>query len=309
MKTVIDLSRIAPPDAVQPVSMESIVTEMKADLVARAAADGVDLSDALRESDPSMKLIEAHAVREGHWAARVNAAVRAVLIASAEGADLDNLVAGIDMERQVVDPGDPDASPPVPPTYESDDRLRRRYILFWNQISNGAPEGFYPSLAMEASADVFDAASTSPAPCEITVHVLPRPAADAAATLAAVEAAMSDRKVPQGDRVGVVPATVKDYRVVADLAVAAGPETTVVGRRARAAVAAYTAWSEAVGRTPLGRSISLPMLHAALGTEGVTDIALTEPAGPIVCADSEAARCTEIIVTVNGVPVPEDEDG
>lgn len=304
MRAVIDLSQIAPPDAVQAVRMEAIIAAMQADFLARGAADGVDLSDALRESDPATKLIEAQALREGLLAARINASVNAVMVAWASGADLDNLAAAIDMPRQVVDPGNPNASPPVPPTYESDDRLRRRYVLYWHQISNGAPEGFYPSLAMDAAAGVYDAASVSPAPCEITVYVLPRPGADAAAVLAAVAAVMSNpRKVPQGDRVTTQIATVKDYRVIADLAVADGPDKTVVGQTARKAVAAYTAWSEAFGGAPLGKSINLPLLYAALGVQGVTDITLTEPAASIVCTEAEAARCTEIVVKVNGVVV------
>ncbi|MBC7952238.1 MAG: baseplate J/gp47 family protein [Rhodospirillaceae bacterium] len=297
MKAVIDLSRIAPPDAVRTVSMEAIVGAMKADLLGRMP----ELTDAIRESDPSMKIFEGQAVREGQWEARVNASVRAVMVAWAKGADLENLVAGIDMVRQVVDPGNPDASPPVLPTYESDDRLRRRCVLYWNSISNGAPEGFYPFLALDASADVYDADSTSPAPCEIVVHVLPRQGGDAAAILAAVQAVMADmRKVPQGDRVSVQAATVKPYRVVAELEIAGGPDTTVVVETARTRTTEYTAWSEEFGRTPLGRSISVPLLHAALAAEGVRNITLLEPLGPIDCAEHEAARCTEIIITVKG---------
>lgn len=304
MKQVIDLSAIQPPDIVKTVSMEAIVDEMKADFRARGAADGVDLTDSLRETDPATKLIQAQAVRVGLLEARINDSNLANRIAFAVNADLDTLVAFADMERQVIDPGDPTASPPVDPTYESNDRLRRRFVLHWNRISNGAPEGFYEALAMDEVPDVFDAYSVSPAPCDIVIYVLPRPGADGAAVTAAVAAVMADRKkVPQGDRVTVQLATEKPYQVVADLSVGNGPDATVAVNAARERLAAYTAWSEVYGATPLGRSIDIPFIHAALAAAGITRITVSEPAGPVACGPSEAARCIGIVLTVNGVPV------
>ncbi|MBX9634055.1 MAG: baseplate J/gp47 family protein [Magnetospirillum sp.] len=302
MKQVIDLSAISPPAIVLPVSMEAIIADMKADFLARGAADGVDLTDSLRESDPATKLVQTQAFREGLLAARINASNLANRVAFATGTDLDTLVAFADIERQVIDPGNPAASPPIAATTESDDRLRRRFVLHWNAISNGAPEGFYESLAMDMVPDVFDAYSVSPAPCEITVYVLPRPCADQAACVAAVAAVMANsKKVPQGDRVTVQLATVKPYRIVADLGVASGPDSAVVVQAARAKVQAYAQWSEVYGATPLGRSIEIPFVHAALAVAGVTAITVTEPAGPMACGPSEAALCSEIVLTVNGV--------
>lgn len=301
MKPVIDLSAIKPPAIVETVSMEAVIAEMRADLLARGAEDGIDLSDSLRESDPASKLIEVQSLREGLLRARINASNLANRVASATGADLETLVAFADLERQIVDPGDPDANPPIAPTYESDDRLRRRFVLYWNGISNGAPDGFYESLTLDSVPEVFDAYAVSPDPCDIVVYVLPRPEADQAACLAAVAAIMSNvRKVPQGDRVTVQPAQVIDYRVVADLGVASGPDKTVVADAARTAIAAYAAWSEVYGGTPLGRSIDIPFVHAALAVAGVTSITVAEPAGPVVCGPAQAARCTEIVLTVNG---------
>jgi phage-related baseplate assembly protein len=40
---------------------------------------------------------------------RVNDAVRAVFLASARGADLDQIGAGFNVSRLVINPGDPDA--------------------------------------------------------------------------------------------------------------------------------------------------------------------------------------------------------
>jgi phage-related baseplate assembly protein len=59
--TAIDLSGLAPPDILETLDFEAIVTAMRNDLVQRfpAIADVIDL-----ESEPARKLIEAFAYRE-----------------------------------------------------------------------------------------------------------------------------------------------------------------------------------------------------------------------------------------------------
>lgn len=304
MKQVIDLSAIKPPDFLSEISVEGAVAEMKADLLARMAAEGIDLSDSLRESDPAMKIMQAQAGREGFLGARINAGFLATRVAFAEDADLDTLLAFADLERQVIDPGDASANPPIPATMESNDRARRRFVLHWNTLSNGAPEGFYESFVLNNVKNVFDVYSVSPSPCEITLFILPRPGAATAATLAAVHALFADdKKPPQGDRVTVQPASLRPYRVVADLGVAGGPDSGIVGQAALAAITAYVAWSETYGKTPLGRGIEIPFLHAALAVAGVTTITLTEPVAAVACGPNEAAQCVEIVLSVNGVAV------
>ena len=88
------------------LSFESILRAMKDDFAARHPA-----FDAWLESDPAIKLMEAAAYRELLIRQRVNDAARSVMPAFAAGADLDHFAAFYGVERQALDPGDPDALP------------------------------------------------------------------------------------------------------------------------------------------------------------------------------------------------------
>ena len=73
--TAIDLSGLAPPDIIETLDYEAIVTAMRDDLVEQfpLIAGVIDL-----ESEPARKLIEAFAYRELRLRARINDAARAV---------------------------------------------------------------------------------------------------------------------------------------------------------------------------------------------------------------------------------------
>ena len=304
MKPVIDLSALPPPPILADLDVEAAFAEMQADFLTHMAEEGVDMSQSLRDSDPVSKVFQVQAGRETMVISLINNSNLANRIAFAEDGDLDGLLAFADMERQVIDPGDPNASPPVPPTYESNERARRRYVLHWNTLSNGAPEGFYESLILDSVSDAFDVYSVSPEPCLIDLYVLPRPGADPAQVLAAAQAVFMDTtKPPQGDRVSVHLATVKPYAIRVDLNVpTGGPDTQVVGAACLAKISGYVEWSETLGATPLGKSIEIPLLHGNLLVAGITGLTLSEPPAPIACGPSEAARCDSIEISINGVP-------
>ena len=76
--TSVDLSQLPPPDVVETLDFETILAEMLADLRARDA-----VFDALVESDPAYKILEAAAYRETLIRQRVNEAARAVMLPSA----------------------------------------------------------------------------------------------------------------------------------------------------------------------------------------------------------------------------------
>jgi phage-related baseplate assembly protein len=80
----------SPPDIIETLDYEAIVSEMRDDLVARfpLIAGVIDL-----ESEPARKLIEAFAYRELRLRARINDGARAVLLASSYGTNLDHLAA------------------------------------------------------------------------------------------------------------------------------------------------------------------------------------------------------------------------
>ena len=291
----IDLSRLAAPDVVEPLSFEAILATMKEDFATRApeAAAVLDL-----ESEPLVKLLESAAYSALHVRARVNDAARAVMLAYAQGADLDNLAALFGVKRQVVSEGEPDATPPVPPTSEHDKSLRRRVQLALEGISTAGSRGGYVFHGLSADPDVKDISVTSPEPGQVEVAVLSAvgDGAPGQALLSAVTAALNDEDVrPLTDRVTVRPARIIPYQVAALLTLDDGPEGQVVQAAAEVAVSAYVA-----ARHRLGHNIARSGLYAALHRPGVKNVVLTHPGADIICRSHEAARCEQAIVDVRG---------
>lgn len=292
--TAVDLSQLPPPDVVEQLDFETILAEMVADLQARDSA-----FTAMVESDPAYKILEVAAYRELLIRQRVNEAARAVMLAYANDGDLDNLGALFGVTRLVVDPGDPDAIPPVPPTYEANDDYRRRIQLSLEGFSTAGPEGAYIFHALSADGQVLDASATSPAPGDVVVTVLSRTGDGTAdqALLDTVDATLSAEDVrPLTDNVTVQSATIVNYTVDATLYFYSGPGSEQALANAQAAIEAYT---EKQHR--LGLDVTLSGIYAALHQSGVQRVDLAAPAANIVVDRQSAAFCTGITLTDGGL--------
>ena len=300
--TAVDLSRLPLPAVVEALSFEAIVAASKADFI--AAMEAIDPASAATlelalqlESEPLVKLIEVFAYRELMLRQRINDAARAVTIAGAYGADLDNLVAILGVQRLELQPANAEAQTPA--VMESDEALRRRALLAPEAYSVAGPEGAYISHALSASGDVLDASCTSPAPGDVLVTVLSRlgDGAPEAGLLAAVEAAVSAETVrPLTDHVIVAGAEILTYEVVAEIRTFAGPDAGVVLDEARARLDAYVAAS-----FRLGRDVTRAGIIAALAAEGVQDVILTSPAANVATTRLQAARCAGVTIVHAGL--------
>ena len=120
-----------------------------------------------------------------------------------------------------------------------------------------------------------------------------------AALLATVQAKVSAEDVrPLTDFVEVLPAEVIHYTVQANLFVASAVGANVVETDAIAALQEY------VDRQfSLGLDITISGLHATLHRPGVTRVDLIQPAGNLVVAPHQAARCIGINAAVAGVAI------
>ncbi len=294
--TAIDLSRLAPPDVVEALDFEANLAAMKADLAARAP----DLAAVLvLESEPAVKLLEVCAYREVLIRARVNDAARASYLATATGADLDNLAAFYGVARLVITPADPGAVPPVAAVMEPDTDLRRRAQLAPEGFSTAGPAGAYVFHALSADADVLDASAVSLLPGEVTVGILSRTGTGAASgpLIATVLAALSAEDVrPLSDTVGVQSAAIVTYAITAQMFFLPGPDRAVVLAAAQAAAAAY-----AQAQHRLGRDITLSGVYAALHQPGVQRVTLIAPTANIAIGATQAGWCTAITLTDGGV--------
>lgn len=294
--TTVNLADLAAPGVVETLSFEAILAAMLADLQARDPA-----FSALVESDPAYKILEVAAYRELLIRQRVNEAAKAVMLAFATGSDLDHIGAGFNVSRLMLDAGDPNAIPPVAPTYESDDAYRQRIPLSLEGYTTAGSEGSYTFHGLSASGDVKDVSAVSPAPGQVTVYVLAQDGNGTAddALLGAVTDALNAESVrPMTDLVTVQSAAIVPYTVEATLTLYPGPSSDVV------LAAAQEALEQFVGDNHrLGFDVNLSALYRALHQAGVQKVTLTQPSADIVVSDGQAAYCTAINLTVGGTGV------
>ena len=291
--TPIDLSKIPAPNVVEPLDYETILAALLADLQARDPS-----FSALVESDPAYKILEVCAFRELLLRQRINDAARGVMLAYAQGADLEQLAALYGVARHVIAPGDPNAFPPVPPTMESDSDLRRRILLALDGFSVAGPSRAYIFHALGVP-DVADVSVVSPAPSVVVVSILSRAndGVPSPETIAAVQTALNDEDVrPLAIEVTVQAAELVDYTIEATIYTFSGPDPETVIESSQNAAQAY-----ADEQKRIGLDVTLSGVYAALHQPGVQRVELTSPVASISISNTQAARCTAINLTNGGI--------
>ncbi|MEZ1353481.1 baseplate J/gp47 family protein [Pseudomonas aeruginosa] len=300
MKTfaAIDLSLLPAPSVVEPLDYEQIFAERKAYAVSLWPANQqAEVAATLElESEPLTKLLQENAYRETIWRQRVNEAALATMLASAKGADLDQVAANYNVQRLVVTPGDPSAVPPDAEVLEDDDSLRERAQMAWEGLSTAGPRNSYIFHARAADGRVGDASAVSPSPAVVVVTVQAAQGNGSAPTdlLAIVDAYLNDAdRRPVADRLTVQSAQVLEYRVDATLYLATiGPESEPILDAARARLTAYVHQ-----RRRLGMEVSESAVHAALHVEGVSKVTLSNWSD-IAATPAQAPYCVGITLTL-----------
>lgn len=94
--------------------------------------------DALIESDPVYKVLQASAYRELTLREQFNQRAKGVFLAYAQRGDLDNLAAPFGVTRKQLTPADPEAGTPA--EFETDTEFRRRIQLAPEGLSVAGPE-------------------------------------------------------------------------------------------------------------------------------------------------------------------------
>ena len=287
----IDLSQLPAPTVVEPLDFETILADIKADFIARAPDHAAVLDT---PSEPIVKLLESAAYVAMNLRQRVNDAGRAVLLATATGADLDNIAALFSVERQIVTPADLNVEPPLAAVYEDNTRLRRRVQMSLEGFTTAGTVGAYQFHCLAASPLVKDADISSPAPGQVLVSVLSNEGTGVAdqALLDVVDAAL-ERVRPLTDQVTVQSASVVDYTIAATLTMYAGPDSSVVRDAAEAAVATYI-----TEHHRFGYDITLSGLYAALHQPGVQNVTITSPSASLVITSAQAAHCSSVSVVL-----------
>ena len=289
--SAIDLSKLPSPKVIEPLDFQTIFNEMLDGL--RSRLDGFD---ALVESDPVYKLLEVAAYRELILRARINDACQSVMLAYAKDADLDHLAAFFNVERQLINKGVSNAIPPIPETFESDDRLRQRTQLSLEGHSTAGSVGSYIFHALAASPLVKDVTVTSPAPGQVAVTILSTQAngvpSDKVIDLIKTKLNAKDVR-PLTDLVEVKKPSILDYKVTATLILEEGPDAELVRKTSEKKVWEYVRQSHR-----LGKNIFLSGLYAQLHQEGVAQVTLKEPITDVIVAPDQAPWCHEVLVTI-----------
>lgn len=288
--TPIDMSKVPVPDVVETLDFETILAELLEDFNSQYPE-----FSALLESDPAYKGLEVAAYREVRLRQRVNDAARAVMVASATGADLDNLGAFVPLERKILDEGDADARPVILPTYEDDEDFRRRVQMAPEGLSPAGPSGAYEFHALTVT-DVVGAKAVTPSPGRVAVYILSRfgNGVPDESLINAVDSALNDEKIrPLTDFVTIYPAEIVEYQVNAILYIQSGPAPAAVVDSASAAVTAYVSSKHA-----MGTAVPLSGIYAALHVEGVEKVELLSPLADLNMAKQQASYCTNINVEV-----------
>lgn len=297
--TTVDLSQLPAPGVVETLAFETIRNAMLADLTVRDPS----LVN-LPASDPAYKVLEVAAYRELLMRQDFNERAQGLFLALATGSDLDHIgVTYYFTLRLVVDPGDPNAIPPIAPVYETNDNYRARCLLAGDGYSTAGPEAAYIYHAKSASGNVKNVGVTSPVAGQVVVSVLSytgNGTADAA-LLAAVTAALNDNVRPMTDQVVVQSTTIVTYTINATLTIYSGFDANTLQLISLNSVTAWT-----IQQHTNGIDITLTLLKKALAVEGVMDVVLnntvtSDITANIVIDKTQAAYCTGITVVVGGI--------
>ncbi|MFJ5341504.1 baseplate assembly protein [Pectobacterium sp. CHL-2024] len=297
---MIDLSQLPAPAVVEELDYETIYNERKAVLLSlypeeQRAAIARTLT---LESEPLVKLLQENAYRELLWRQRVNEAARAVMVAFAQGDDLDQLGANFSVARLVITPADDSTLPPTPALMESDSDFRLRIQQAFEGLSVAGSVGAYQYHGRSADGRVADVSVISPSPASVTVSVLSREGDGSASPelVAIVAAALNGEDVrPVADRVTVQSAAIVPYEIDAMLYLYRSPEAEPVRAAAEQKLKNYIS-----AQHRLGRDIRRSAIYAALHVEGVQRVELTTPAADIVLTAVQASYCSGYRLDVGG---------
>lgn len=283
----VDLSGLEPPDIVETLDYETILGEMLEDAVARLRADGVPYDVEALESDPVVKVLEAAAYRETILRARVNSSVKAVMIAYAQKADLEQRAAHYGVTRLEG---------------ETDAALLERIQLAPEALATTGPAGAYRFHVRTHDVSIRDVGTRrvietdgNERHVQVRVSFLTDTGDGTPSTelIASVTARLHDEDIkPLTDELLVMPPPISEYTVDCQLQIASGPDAATVVAASKAAIEAYCA-----ARHRIGHTVYRSGIVAAAKVAGVEDVTLVTPAANIVPDPDGAAYATAVTVT------------
>lgn len=293
------LKDLPAPQFVENLSWSAISSAMQASLQTLADGEYYWLP-----SDPLVKLLDIAADAEVRVRQKINETGLATTAAWAKGADLDNRGATLyGTYRLLLDDSDPKNV-----VYEADEPYRERCELAFERLSNAGPEGAYEAFAREASALVRDARAYSPEPAVAQVFVLSTaesgvPDADLLLLVRDYLRNLqgTERGLPAGDRLDVLPAEIVPYVLHAVLYLYDGIGEAGVLAQAETNFAAYRVRAERIGhgatRSGIDQALHVPGVYKVDLTVMVNGVEVPLPVGD---GEFQAAICLSHQFEVGG---------
>lgn len=246
MSELIDLSKLAPPDAVVPVDYEAILAAALADLKTRFKKAGLEFDVDGLETDPVVIEEEARSYREMLVLQRINDAIRAVLLARSEGADLEQIAADFNLKRRTIK----NATDTENAILESDDELKHRRQLAPEGYAAGGSEDAYRSIILNALTSIVEVKAVKGVGNIITLVLLARDG-DGTVTsedIAAASLAASPLKTrPLTDSLYIRGPDVNTTAIRVRLEVGAGPDISVLEQAAQSGLIEYVKSRRLIG--------------------------------------------------------------
>ncbi len=270
---IIDLSKVPVPDAVRVLDFDASLNAWLIAYRQQADAFGQTYNVEKLRSDPVGWVFCVAAYRgDIYLHQRVNDGVRAVLLPSAQGADLENVCADFNIVRRVITPADPATGASA--VMESDDNLRARRALAPEALTTAGSYGAYRFHCLEADARVLDVGVYGPefsfvadGKVELVILSTEGNGAPSEAVLRSVGVRLrawevpdvagwvkptpsqldNDRLRPDTDWVIVRAAIIRTVNVSGVLVVPSGPDALAVKAEAERRIRAYCARQHRVG--------------------------------------------------------------
>ncbi|CAN1599378.1 baseplate J/gp47 family protein [Pseudomonas mediterranea] len=321
-------NQLAEPAIVTVDAFEDLLAEFKTFVVEYVGARSPDSAARLKvslenESELLTLALEAFCVRLQTHERKYNARIKQMLAWWATGSNLDARLADMGLERQLLDPGDPAAFPPIAPVYESDDDARLRYYLAPHAPAAGSRMqyrreiftlGERPAVKVDSSAagvvtvtytfdpdglaaQVKDGNGRRTAPGEVTVTVLSREddGVPSQALLDGVRQHFARPDVrPETDLVIVQAAQIKPYKIRVVAKINPGPDSGLTQAAAQRQLQEY---AEACHR--LEGRVDPSWIDYTLHSAGAVRLEILEPLAPIVTTAFQAPYCTGVEVKVD----------
>ena len=303
--STVDFSQLPEPNLIQELDYESIFNERKEKFIALYPATEQNQWRTIlnRESDPVVKVLQENAYLELLYRNKCNADARSLLLAYAEGSDLDHLaLTEYGLIRLIVTPADNSVVPPSPAIYESDERLRERCLLSFDGMNTAGSANAYRYFALSADGrvDGIKVKSDEETPCFLDIVITQVDSENGAASAELIQIVQTaldpDTVRPVGDRPTVKSSIATNYQIEASLYVGKNAEDALLLEAANIRLDKYIKNAQ-----KNGESIYLSAIYAALHVDGIERVEILSPAADLVMDDYHHPYCTAKNITVGGV--------